>query len=300
MAQKKYYIGLDVGGTKIGAGLVSSGKIIKQIKVPTEAERGAKRVINNVEKATEELFNKNIAGIGIGIAGQVDNKKDIFFEGPNLPDNLKNIHFKKIFEKKFGVRTEIDNDAHCFTLAESIYGAGKKYETVLGITIGTGIGGGLCINKKIYRGGSNITTEIGHMTIDPSTKFKCSCGKRGHLEALASGTAMISWYKHFTSKTKDTFFIEKEAMAGKAPAEKSINKMSRYLGLGLANLVHLLNPDIIIIGGGIARVKIMWPPLLKHTKQNIVFPKSKQTKIIKTKLGDEAPILGAALLTMEK
>jgi glucokinase len=298
--KEKYFIGLDVGATKIAAGLVTRrGKIIKKEIFKTQVQKGKRIILKNIIRAAESVWSPKVSAVGIGMAGQCNFKTGIFLSGPNFPKNFKNIKIKKILENKFKVPASLDNDAHCFTLAESILGAGKNYNDIIGITIGTGIGGGILINKKIYRGKNNTAGEIGHITIDASSPFVCSCGRLGHFEALCSGRAMINFYKRLTGKTKTTFEIQKLAKGGDKEAQKVNSLLSKYLGLGLTNIIHIFNPEIIIIGGGLAKIKELWRPALRKIKRGVIYNSLKQTKILKSKLPEDAGILGAALLCLK-
>ena len=157
-------IGVDLGGTTIKSALVSSaGKIIKKHEIATEAEKEASKVIKNIFSAIDKVKNGKILGIGIGSPGPMDYKRGIITNPVNLP--FKNVPLRKIIKNKFKLPVFLDNDAKCFTLAEATFGQGKNYENVIGITLGTGFGCGLVINKKIYHGRSNAT-EFGHATID--------------------------------------------------------------------------------------------------------------------------------------
>ncbi len=295
---KKYVIGLDIGATKIAAGLLTeSGKIIKKFILPTGAKKGKTTILENIIQAIKNVWHPWVKAVGIGMAGQCNFKTGVFLSGPNFPKNFKNIKIKKILEKKFGVPTSLDNDARCFTLAESVFGAGKGYSNVIGLTLGTGVGSGIIINKKIYRGKDNSSGEIGHMTIDASSPYICGCGNLGHFESLCSGKAMINFYKHLTGKTKNTFEIEKLAKKGEKEAKKVNILISKYLSIGLANIIHIFNPEIIIIGGGLAKIEEIWRPALQSVKKRLIYKSLKNTKIIIAKLGDNAGIFGAALLT---
>lgn len=291
------FIGLDVGATKIAAGLVvKQGKILKKKILKTEVWKGKKVILTNINKAIESVWKPKVQAIGIGMAGQCETKTGTFLSGPNFPKNFRNIKIKKILESKFKVPVFLDNDARCFTLAESIFGVGKNYKNIIGITIGTGIGSGVIIDGKIYRGKNNTAGEIGHQTLDTSPPFRCSCGRRGHFEALVSGKAMINFYKHLTGKTKSTFEITKLAKRGDKTAQNVITLLSKYLTLGLANVIHIFNPEIIVLGGGLAQIEEIWQPALKNLKKELIYKSLRQTKIIKSKLKDKAGILGAALL----
>lgn len=295
---KPYILGLDLGGTKINTGLVNhKGKIIlsQKIQLPTRT-RTPKSILKILQETIQIFFSPRVKAIGLGIPGVVDWKQGILKTGgPNLK-KLKNLPLKKILTQKFKTPVSLDNDANCFTLAESILGQAKKYQYVLGITLGTGIGGGIVIDKKIYHGRDNAI-EIGHIVIsDQNTK--CGCGQRGDFESLCSGTAMVNLYKKITGKTKDTFQIEKEAIGGRKTASQVLKTMRKYLSLALVSLIHTLNPDIIVIGGGLTRVNLLIRPTLQSTPNKLIYkPILQTTKIVKSRLGDKAGILGAALIT---
>jgi predicted NBD/HSP70 family sugar kinase len=295
----KYIIGLDVGATKISAGLVYENKIPKLIKILTESEKGKEAVIKNILKAISVFVNPKVKAISVGIAGQVDSKNGVLVSSPNMSKTVKKIPLKKIIEKEFRKKTFIENDVNCFTLGEATYGAGKKYKNVIGLTLGTGIGGGIVLDKEIYHGKQGLAGEFGHMTIIENG-YVCSCGKKGHLEVYASGRAMENLYYQFTGKKKDALAIEKLALRREKNAVRVVEIMSNALGIGLANIINILNPDIIIIGGGLAKAKLIWLPAILKAKREVVYPVLKTTKIVKSKLGDKASILGAALITEKK
>lgn len=292
--KKSYKLCLDIGGSKINAGLISGRKIIRNKKISTGAKKGRKAVIKNIISITREFFNNKVSDVCVGIAGQINYKKGIIVASPNLP--FKNCKLEKILKREFRKPVFIENDANCFTLAEAKYGAAKGYKNIVGVTLGTGIGGGIIINNKIYHGWQGTAGEIGHMTIS-SEKEKCSCGQSGHFEILASGTAMVNIYKNLTGKKKNTFKIENLAIKGDKRALQTIKIMSKYLGIGLANIINILNPEIIVIGGGMARVNLLWSKLKTETYKRVLYSPLKRTKIVKTKLDDDAGILGASLIT---
>ncbi len=297
----KNIIALDIGATKTLIGLIDEyGKIADSRTIPTPSHQGRAYFIKKLVELIEPLRDKNTKAIALGVAGQVDFKKQIAHLYPNFPRDFKNFNLTKILKNKFQLPVFIDNDVHCFTLAESIYGAGKKYNYVVGLTLGTGIGGGLAINKKIYRGYNNITAEFGQMTIDASSPIRCACGQYGHWEALASGTGLTNIYYQLTKKKKDTFTIEEEAKAGKKEAVEAAKLVGYYLALGLANIINLLGPEVIIIGGGFANFKMFWPIMLKEISKHLLVPQEQKTKIIKSSLGDKAILMGAALLAKIK
>jgi glucokinase len=290
-------IALDIGGTKISIGIVNhSGKIIKSQKVPTPKNITAKKFGDYVCKIINTAKNKESAKVGIAIAGQISWPEGKIIDSPNLKI-LKGVNLKKIIEKKTKLPTFIDNDAHCFALSESVTGAGEKFNTVVGITLGTGIGGGIVIDNKIIRGRDNTAGEFGHMKL-ANKNIKCSCKNSGHFESYASGSAMIKLFKELTGKTLDTFQIEKLYYKKNKDAIKTFNTMSQYLGIGLANIASIINPDIIVIGGGLTRVKpIIIDAIDDYFPKYVFYSNLKKTKIVKAKNEDNSLLIGAALIT---
>src|SRR3989338_243204 len=184
-------IGIDLGGTNIKTGLVSpKGKLIKKCEVPTEAKKKAKTVISNIFSSIENVYAGKISGIGIGSPGPMDYKKGIIINPVNLP--FKNLPLKSMLQHKFKTKTLLDNDANCFALAESIFGSCKNYENVLGITLGTGFGGGFVINKKIFHGRGNAA-EFGHMTIN-FDGLKARSGNDGDIEEYAAARGITGLF----------------------------------------------------------------------------------------------------------
>ncbi len=295
-----YVIGLDVGGTKIAAGAVDNqGRIFKKIITPTDANRGKKIILKNILWAASKVWLPGLRAIGIGMAGQCNFQTGVFVSGPNFPKNFKNIAISKILEKNFRVPVYLDNDARAFTLAELIFGAGRGYKNIVGLTIGTGIGGGIVVDGKILRGKNNTAGEVGHMMIDTSSPFRCGCGKIGHFEAASSGTALENLYKRLVSKKLPGPEIVAKARNGDKKASQAIAILAQNLALGLANIAHLLDPEVIVIGGGLSNIPSLWLPTLRNFKKLVIFKSLKNTKIVKSKLGDKAGIIGAALLAQK-
>ena len=216
-----------------------------------------------------------------------------------MAHDVKNVPIAKIIKHEFKKNVYIENDAKCFILAESVFGAGKKYDFVVGLTLGTGIGGGIVINKKLYRGGLGIAGEIGHMTIADNGSL-CGCGQRGHLESYASGTGMIHLYKEMSGKTRDTYTIAQKAKDGDASAKRVMKIMAQSLGIGLANIMSILDPEIIIIGGGMASVRPIFGPAIKIARKNALYPSLKKIPIVRALLKENANIYGAAIIAQNQ
>jgi len=292
-----YIIGVDVGGTKIQVGLMDQKyRVLKSAKFLTEAKKGKAAVINNIINAVAYFFKPSVKAIGLGIIGEVDWQKGISVSDKKLK-GWHNVPIARILRKKFKVPVFIDNDAKLFTLSEAVLGAGKKYKYVAGITLGTGIGGGLVIDKKLYHGKDNFVTEFGHTVIEASSKIRCHCGQLGHFEALVSGTAMRYWYKKFSGIQKNTYEIAKLARAGNRAAKNTFKVMNRYLAIGLANMINSLNPDIIVSGGGLSELNLLVNPAIKDVNKYLILPNQKSTEIVRTKNIHHSVIQGAALIT---
>ena len=282
----KCIIGVDLGGTNIKTGLVSSdGRIIKKYEAKTEAKKGTKKVISNIIKTINEVKSEKIFGIGIGSPGPFDYKTGIITQPGNLP--FRNVPLKKIIQSKFKIKTFLDNDANCFALAEAVFGQGKKYENVAGITLGTGIGGGIVLNKKIYHGRSNAA-ELGHMTINYDGP-KSTCGNDGCIETYAAARGITSIF----DKKADPYSIYKLALKGNKKAIKTYEKIGGYLGIGLTNIIYALDPDIIVIGGKISNAWRFFNKSMDKTIKERYFVRP--CPVVKSKL-NEAGILGAAAL----
>lgn len=294
----KNIIAIDLGATKTLIGMVSEkGRVIYSHKLPTPNKKGRAYFIKELVKLIAPLRDKNTKAIALGVAGPVNLKKQMVYLYPNFPRGFQNFNLAKILKKQLKLPIFIDNDVHCFILAESVYGAGRKYQNMVGLTLGTGIGSGIIIDKKPYRGYNNVAAELGHTTIDAASPIRCSCGHYGHWEALASGTGLMNIYYQLTKKRKDTFTIEREALAGKKAAINATKLVAHYLALGLANIINTLEPETIIIGGGFTNFKMFWRLMLQAVPKHLLLPAEQKTKILKSQLGEQAILLGAMLLT---
>ncbi|MCM8787368.1 MAG: ROK family protein [Candidatus Omnitrophica bacterium] len=295
MKIKSATIGIDIGATKIVAGFVSKNrKIIKKLKIKTRADKN--KITDDLVFLIKKLDPRNkVKKIGVGIAGQVDIKSGRLIFSPNMK-RLKNFELVNFLKNKLKktINIKVDNDANCFAWGEYIFGAGKKYKNMVGLTLGTGIGCGIVIDGKLYHGKS-FASEAGHIIVDPY-KNKCTCGIKGVLEAYSSGKAIEKKYKKITGKNKTAKEIRKYALKDKKSFDYKICKEAgKYLGIGFASIINMLDPEIIVVGGSIAKSNLILNTAKKESKKYI-FYKNYKPNIVKSKLGEDAGILGAALI----
>ena len=252
----KYKIGIDIGATTIKVALLKNKQVLgkKQIQTPTKKDEFFEILRESIKDLSKNL---RISNIGIGVPGPLNAKGDLILNPPNIKC-LWNCPLAKIIEKDLKIKTKMDNDANCFTLGEAVMGAGKGAEVVVGITLGSGVGGGIVIKGKIYRGVFGSAGEVGHLTM----KFdgpKCGCGSFGCLEAYCSQNFFIK------RGLKPIQFLER-AKRGDQKALAVFKEYGRYLGIGLSNVINLLDPEVIVIGGGIAGAYNFF---IKETKKEI-------------------------------
>jgi glucokinase len=297
----KYILGIDLGGTKIVALVADKeGKIIKKGKTPTFAEEGPRTVIGRIIDLTKEVLSssklglKELLGIGICSPGPLDTEKGVVFFAPNLP-GWKNVPLKDLLEKEFNIPVYVENDANAAVLGEKWLGAGKRKKHIVYLTVSTGIGGGIIVNGEILHGATDSAAEVGHMTILPEGP-QCNCGKKGCLEALASGTAIA---RRANSSSAEEVY--KAALKGDKKALGVIEEAARYLGLGIANLVNVLNPEVVVIGGGVSKMGELLFSVVRETvaKEALEVP-AKAVKIVPAQLGDEVGALGAVRVVLNR
>ncbi|MCK4592731.1 ROK family protein, partial [Candidatus Parcubacteria bacterium] len=237
--------------------------------------------------------NNSFKRIGIGIAGQIDYKKDIINYIPNIK-GFKNINLKKIIKETIGEKVEIDNDVKCFALAENVFGKVRKYHNIVYLAIGTGIGGAIEFDDKLYRGENNIAGEFGHMVIVDNGK-KCACGNKGCWEQYMSGRAIEKLYFDFYGQKKKSKDIAIDSVKGVKKDKKVIKQTSSYLAIGLVNIINTINPEVILIGGSVVRQDEILKLAKKEALKKVLIP-GRKTKILKSRLGNEATLVGAGLL----
>src|SRR3989337_601669 len=317
--KNKFNIGVDIGGTNIKYGMVSSsGRILACGIIPSCKTSGKKGVLRNLRKGIDSLLVSakqskfKINSIGIGVPGTVDVPKGkIIGIPPNLPF-MADFSLRKYLRRFYPYPIYVDNDANVMALAEYKFGAAKGYKNCICITLGTGIGSGVILEGKLFRGSSFVGPEFGHTSIYFSG-IKCHCGNYGCVEMDASEPAMIKRAKELLKKnrgsilyqlsqgdlnrlkTKDLFLAEK--LKDKV-AQKVIQETACYLGTALSNAVNLINPEIMVVGGGVAlSAGVNFFKMIEKEIKTRAFPSAtKNLKIVKAKLGNDAGFIGASIL----
>lgn len=313
-----YYIGIDLGGTNIAVGVVDTkGALLAKKSVPTRAERTEGEVLDDIALAVTSLVceaglsMEQIVSVGIGTPGSVDPDLGIVYSTCNLPFDSTPI--AKLLEERLHKPILVENDANCAALGEAKAGAARGMKNVAMITLGTGVGGGIVIDGRLYGGFNHFGGEFGHMIIEAGGEL-CPCGQRGCLETYCSATALARDAKREAEKHPDSLLHACAAKEGKfsgrtafdaarmgdVHAQSVVDRFIRYLAIGIANSVHILQPDAVVLGGGVAHEgENLLAPLRRQVEaiaysENV--PAEKRTRIITASLGNDAGIIGAALL----
>lgn len=311
---KKLYVGVDLGGTFIKAGIVDEyGNIIADDKIETRPELGNLAVIDNICFVVNKLLNDNkidknkIVGVGVGAPGLIDTESGVAVISHNL--NFNNFPISQILKTKLNLDVKVANDANVATLAEALYGAGKNYKNVVMITLGTGVGGGAVVDGKLMQGVSGYGAEFGHTVIEFDGR-QCSCGRKGCLEAYCSATALIKQTKLAMQKDRNTKMWQIgdiNLVDGKTPfnfkdvdktAKKIIEEYIDYLVCGLTNIANVFRPNIIVLGGGVANQKEGLYDSLNEKLAKQIFGNEiiESIKVVPATLKNKAGILGSAAL----
>lgn len=300
----RYLIGIDIGGTDTKAGIVdSNGSIIVKKNIETRPKKGAQdlaeRVYLNCEKLIDDasLNWKNIVSIGIGAPGILDIKRGLIIFSPNLKGWV-NVPIVKIFQKKLNMECILENDANAAAWGEKWAGVASRKEigSLVMITLGTGIGGGIVIGDKIWHGCSNAAGELGHITIEINGA-RCGCGNYGCVEAYASATAVVRRYREASNARTDITAedVYNLAVNGNKIAKKIMDETGKYIGIAIVNIIHTLNPDFIVIGGGMAAARdLLVDPIFEEIEKRSFKLTGKRTNIVFGRLGNDAGIIGAA------
>lgn len=323
----KWVVGVDLGGTNITVGVLpmdgGDGEVLAFRSMPTESGRGAKFVVDRIAAMVEESIRqvlsehggvrKDFAGVGIGSPGPLDRKTGTVIDTPNL--GWRNFPLRDLIANIVGLPATLDNDANCATYGEWWLGAGRNVNTLVGLTLGTGIGGGIVLDGEIFHGASDAAGEIGHMTID-STGRKCKCGNYGCLEAYASGPAIslraaegieagaqsllpdlvAGRLEDITAAT-----VYEAAVLGDAYANEVLKETAKFLGTGIANIINVLNPEMVVISGGVTRAgDTIFVPLRAEVRRRAFRSAEERCQIVSAKLVGTAGLIGAAAVFLKE
>lgn len=315
MVREPLLIGVDLGGTNIRIGVVTpEGEILKKIQYPTDMSAGGRAMMEGLASKLEDFARETVQSdfskirIGIGVAGPIDMRRGVPIAPPNLPD-LHGFPLRTFLQERISLPVAIENDANAFTLGEGWKGAARGCLHYCGITLGTGVGGGIVVAGKILHGADGMGGEVGHMVLNPEGPL-CGCGGRGCLEVYASGNGIRrmaleavekSGGKGLLPQSKGGFQkltseeVFEAAQKRDETALKVFDEMGRYLGLGLVNLVNLFNPEKIVVGG---KVSGAWDYFIRSARQAVwqraMRGQREKVEIVRAECGDDAGILGAA------
>ena len=316
--KQRYIIGIDLGGTNIVAGAMpeDGSREIAMRSQPTHAELGADvvaaRIIQiigdviTVTMAETGAARSDFAGIGIGAPGPLDREKGLVIVAPNL--GWRNFPLRDLIADGVGLPATLDNDANCATLGEWWCGAAKGGRNVVGLTIGTGIGGGLILDGRLYHGASDVAGELGHTTID-STGRRCKCGNYGCLEAYASGPNIAERAREAIASDETSLLrdlvggqldlitaqtVYDAATRGDEIAREVVRDTAKFLGIGVANLLNIFNPDVVVIAGGVTQAgDALFEPMRAEVRRRAFKPAVEACRIVAATLPGTAGVVGA-------
>jgi len=313
-----YYVGIDLGGTNIKAGVVDSeGKLLNKLSIKTHAERSMEEIIHDMGTLAKDaiadagLEVSDVEAIGIGSPGTPDNKEGLLVYSSNLPFN--NAPMRKLIREVVDLPVYIDNDANCAAMAEAVAGAAKGTKDSVTITLGTGVGAGVIVNGRIYSGFNQAGSEFGH-TVLVSGGIQCKCGRKGCFEQYASATALARMTEEAAAANPDSvmnrlieetghsnakiaFVAQRE---GDKVADEVIDKYTDYLADGLANAINTFMPEVLVVGGGVCNEgdPLLIPMREKTMSRPYFGPGVPRTEIRLAQMGNDAGIVGAAMMGM--
>lgn len=325
MKPVRYVIGVDLGGTKISVGALTTdgSRQLAQRTEATLAAEGADAVVGRIAamvKATVAdvvretgAARSDIAGVGIGSPGPLDRERGIVITTPNL--GWHDFPLRDRVTEATGLRATLDNDANCATLGEWWIGAARGAKNVVGMTIGTGIGGGLILNGKLYHGSSDVAGEIGHTCIDSNGR-RCKCGNYGCLEAYASGPATADRAREALADGEQSALVGMAggdltkltahqvydaARQGDAVAQEIVRETARFIGTGIANLLNIFNPDVVVLAGGVAEAgDELFGPVRTEVRRRAFKPAVDACRIVPGALHGAAGVVGAVATFLER
>lgn len=295
-----FHIGIDLGGTKIeGVVLDHTHQVIARKRIATEQEKGYTHILNRIKALYNEMsgqINHSPHTLGLGTPGAVSHQTGLLKNSNTLCLNQKPIsHDLEVLLKR---SLQIENDANCFTLAEALHGAGQNKKLIFGVIIGTGCGGGIAYNGELLGGLQSIAGEWGHSSIDPNGPL-CYCGQKGCIETFISGSGLEKIYHQKLGHSISAKQIMQQYRTQDPNVVPIVKDFFHHFGRSLANLINTLDPDIIVLGGGLSNIPELYTEGIVEVKK-MVFSDSLDTPIVQYALGDSAGVIGAALIGKQK
>jgi glucokinase len=307
-------IGVDLGGTNLRTALLDDcGESLEKHKETTEASEGYQKVFEklllniNRMRRNADLRGTKVVAVGVGAPGVIHAHRGVVVASPNFPD-WNNLPLKQLLEDALEVPVFLENDANAAALGEQWRGAGKGINSMIYLTLGTGVGGGIVHEGRIWQGADGMAGEVGHMTIFPDGR-QCGCGNRGCLEMYASSRGIVMSYLEALKEGRGgqdrrditSAEVYRSARDGEPLATLVMQQMGRYLGIGIASLINIFNPEMVVIGGG---VKDAWELFMEGTRTEIkkrafAYP-AERTRIVPSVLGDDAGIVGAGAIALQQ
>ena len=322
MEHNKAFLGVDIGGTNVKIGAITQdGKIVEHRQIPTNVHRSPEAVVTDVAHTAAEVRNvvesrgKKIQSLGVGVPGAIDWKQGICRLLPNFPNGWKDVRLKDQLEKHLELPTFIINDVRAITLAENLFGAGRNVTSLVMAAIGTGIGGGVIIDNELLIGRDGSAGEFGHINVEPGG-ILCGCGSRGCLECYASGPAIAGAALRALVQQNDTSIrklvnndynkvsaaiVAQAADQGDRVAKEILSNAGKYIGRAMAKVVVVVNPEMVVIGGGVAQAgRVLFGSICKSFHKTLHIIQSETVQLRLSELGVLAGIQGSAAWGMRK
>ena len=310
-------VGIDIGGTKTLSAVVDAqGRVLARHRIETP-QRGPKDFVQVLTRELSTLLGlaglqkEDLLGLGVGAPGPLDPETGVVFEPPNLA-GWRDVPLGPMLFDATGVPTWVENDANAAALGEAWVGAGVGVRDLIYITVSTGIGGGLIFNGELYHGVSGTAGEIGHMTVEPEGPV-CTCGRRGHLEGLASGHAITRMAEEAVQAGRQTRLaalppgtltaaaVAQAAFDGDGVAREVYARAGHYIGIAVASLVNVLNPAMVVFGGGVSKVgDLLFDTVRRVVRERAFERPAEAAKIVPAALGDDVGVIGAAAVVYRR
>lgn len=313
-----YVVGVDLGGTQIRACLADTGgKILREAKQPTLAKEGLQPVLGRIKETIAQVLHgtpgADVLSIGVGSPGPLDPRTGVVIAPPNLP-GWRDVPLRDILSQEFGLPVYVNNDANVAALAEQRFGAGRGCSDIVYLTISTGIGGGIICGGQLLLGAHGLAGEPGHMTVEPAGPH-CKCGNVGCLEVMAAGPAIVRHALELIHEGQNSSLcaavrdeaeltaemVGRAAQEGDNVARQAVARAAHYLGIGVLNLIHIFDPERVILGGGVSKLgSLLFDPVCTWVRDHAMTAVQRETLVVPAALGDRVGLLGAVAWALDR